>query len=69
MTLITDKLIVFIFFILFVLQNSRMMAMLLSKSGLVEKKEEENRGLSRRVEDMQQQLIKANAKWTKVIFS
>lgn len=68
MTLITDKLIVFIFFILFVLQNSRMMAMLLSKSGLVEKKEEENRGLSRRVEDMQQQLIKANAKWTKVIF-
>jgi hypothetical protein len=69
LTLITDKLIVFIFFILFVLQNSRMMAMLLSKSGLVEKKEEENRGLSRRVEDMQQQLIKANAKWTKVIFS
>ena len=45
-----------------------MMSMVLSKSELVEKKEEENRGLSRRVEDTNRQLIEANAKWKQVNF-
>lgn len=43
--------------------------MLLSKSDLLEKKEEENRGLSRCVEDTEQQLKKANREWKKVTFN
>lgn len=43
------------------------MAMMLSKNELVEHKEAENRGLSRRLEQMQQQLRLAEATWKKVV--
>ena len=59
----------FLFCILFALQNSRMMSMLLSKSDLAEKTADQNRGLSRRLEQTEQQFIEANARWTKVIFN
>lgn len=44
-----------------------MMAMVLSKNELVEHKESENRGLSRRLEQMEQQLRLAEHTWKKVI--
>ena len=43
--------------------------MLLSKSDLAEKTADQNRGLSRRLEQTEQQFIEANARWTKVIFN
>ena len=44
-----------------------MMAMLLGKSELVEHKESENRGLTRRLEQMQQLLSEAETSWNKVL--
>ena len=49
------------------IQNSRMMTMLLGKSELVEHKGAENRGLTRRLEQMQQLLSEAETSWNKVI--
>ena len=43
------------------------MAMLLGKSELVEHKESENRGLTRRLEQMQQLLSEAETSWNKVL--
>lgn len=45
-----------------------MMTMVLSKNELVDHKEAENRGLARRLEQMQQQLRLAEATWKKVNF-
>ena len=44
------------------------MTMLLGKSELVEHKEAENRGLTRRLEQMQQLLSDAETSWNKVLF-
>jgi len=46
-------------------ENSRMMTMLLGKSELVEHKGAENRGLTRRLEQMQQLLSEAETSWNK----
>lgn len=45
-----------------------MMTMVLGKTELVEHKEAENRGLARRMEQLQQQLRNAEASWKKVVF-